>query len=165
MREVSDEIEEAMFEDRNGFLKVKECVREGVTLMEGDACDPQLPVTLGPQDIVIANNFLIHLSNQQAEACLLNITRLVVPGGHIFVWGVDLDIKTRMLRSFGMEPVTYNLEVVHNADERAREVWPLKWWGLEPLDKSRPDWNIRYCTVFWKPLNAELALSNSLQGA
>jgi hypothetical protein len=95
----------------------------------------------------------------------LNITRLVVPGGHIFVWGVDLDIKTRMLRSFGMEPVTYNLEVVHNADERAREVWPLKWWGLEPLDKSRPDWNIRYCTVFWKPLNAELALSNSLQGA
>lgn len=154
MRDVTDEIREAMFEIENGMLKVKGCVRQGATLMVEDAGNPQLPARLGPQDYVIASNFLIHLPNQLAETCLLNIARLVTPGGYVFVWGVDLDIKTRIMKALKMEPVMQNLEDIHMADKRAREVWPLKWWGLEPLDKNRPDWKVRYCTVFRKPASA-----------
>lgn len=153
MRDIDDEKLEVMFDCGTGHHKVKQCVTEGVSFLVGDACDPNLPETLGPQDIIIANNFLIHLPNQLAEACLNNIFRLVAPGGHIFVWGVDLDIKCRVLKSLGMEPVTYNLEDIYHADVRAREVWPLKWWGLEPLDNNRCDWMVRYCTVFRKPLD------------
>jgi hypothetical protein len=40
------------------------------------------------------------------------------------------------------------LEAIHDGDRSLREVWPYKYWGLEPLDKRRPDWPIRYASAF-----------------
>ena len=31
------------------------------------------------------------------------------------------------------------------------EAWPLHFWGLEPLDRKRRDWPVRYSTVFRVP--------------
>jgi hypothetical protein len=29
-----------------------------------------------------------------------------------------------------------------------RQLWPGHYAGLEPLDKGRPEWKVRYATVF-----------------
>jgi hypothetical protein len=29
-----------------------------------------------------------------------------------------------------------------------RSDWPWQWWGLEPLDRRRPDWETRYTAAF-----------------
>ena len=38
---------------------------------------------LGPQDMVVANNFLCHMAPADAEKCLRNIEQLVSPGGYL----------------------------------------------------------------------------------
>ena len=153
LKGVSEEQLELMFDRQDGFYSVKETLREGVSFLVGDACDKRLVETLGLQDIVMGNNFLIHLPDRAAEACLHNLDKLVAPGGALAVWGVDLDIKTRAVNSLKLKPFPYPVSIqnIYEADERALAVWPLKWWGLEPLDKARRDWIIRYCTVFRKP--------------
>ena len=37
---------------------------------------------------------------------------------------------------------------IHDGDPLVRADWPLHWWGLEPLDRRRPDWQTRYASVF-----------------
>ena len=41
--------------------------------------DPNLITSLGPQDLVIASNFLCHMDPRSAESCLRNLARLVKP--------------------------------------------------------------------------------------
>ena len=40
------------------------------------------------------------------------------------------------------------IENIHNGDLSIRMGWPWHYWGLEPVDKKRPDWKIRYASVF-----------------
>jgi hypothetical protein len=40
------------------------------------------------------------------------------------------------------------LKDVHEGDATLTVSWPFKYWGVEPFDKSRPDWRIRYASVF-----------------
>ena len=61
-----------------------------------DAADPELINILGPQDMVVASNFLCHMAPADAEKCLGNIAQLVSPGGYLFVSGVDLDVRTKV---------------------------------------------------------------------
>jgi chemotaxis methyl-accepting protein methylase len=139
---------EALCRQEGDHLYVHEWLRQGVQWIVADACDPNLSAIIGPQDIVVANNFLIHLSDELAERCLRSIISLVTPGGHLCVWGVNLDMRTRVVHERGLVPILSRIEEIHNADERAREVWPWLYWGLEPLDRARPDWQLRYVTIF-----------------
>src|SRR5262249_1311911 len=41
--------------------RIKPWLREGITWLVGDASDPSLIASLGPQDLVVANNFLCHM--------------------------------------------------------------------------------------------------------
>ena len=65
---------------------------------------------LGPQDMVVANNFLCHMDNLMAEKCLRNIARLVSPQGYLFVSGIDLDIRTKVAADLGWNPLQELLE-------------------------------------------------------
>ena len=49
--------------------------------------DPGLIKRLGPQDLVVANNFLCHLANERAEQCLRNLAQLISAGGYLFASG------------------------------------------------------------------------------
>jgi SAM-dependent methyltransferase len=128
--------------------EVKGWLRDGIIWKLGDALDPQLLSVLGPQHIVVASNFLCHLAPPVAEKCLRNIARLVEPDGYIFVSGVDLDVRTRVAIDLGWKPVLELLPEIHEGDPVMRADWPWQWWGLEPLDKRRPDWQIRYAAAF-----------------
>ncbi len=130
---------------------VKDGLRQGITWHLGDAGDLALVTKLGPQDIVLASNFLCHMDPPAAERCLRNIARLVTPGGHLFVLGVDLDVRARLARELGWEPLPELLREMHDGDPSVRNDWPWNWWGLEPLDERRSDWRLRYAIAFRVP--------------
>jgi SAM-dependent methyltransferase len=137
-----------MFDLEGDQAKVKPWLREGITWHLADAADPKLIRILGPQDVVVASNFLCHMARADAEKCLGNIARLVSPRGYLFVSGVDLDVRTKIALDLGWEPVRELMVEIHDGDLSTRADWPWEWWGLEPLNRRRHDWQIRYAAVF-----------------
>jgi SAM-dependent methyltransferase len=137
-----------MFDWEGNQAKVKSWLREGITWHLGDAGDPELINILGPHDMAVASNFLCHMARADAEKCLNNIARLVSPGGYLFVSGVDLDVRTKVALDLGWEPVPELMAEIHNGDPSVRADWPWEWWGLEPLNRKRQDWQIRYAAAF-----------------
>ena len=140
-----------MFDWKGDQAEVKPWLREGIAWQLGDAADPELIPTLGPQDMVVASNFLCHMPPADAAKCLRNIGRLANPGGYLFVSGVDLDIRARVARDLGWEPVAELIAEIHDGDPSVRADWPWRWWGLEPLNRRRHDWQARYAAVFRVP--------------
>jgi chemotaxis methyl-accepting protein methylase len=137
-----------IFDWEGDQAKVKSWLREGIVWELGDAADPELISVLGLQDIVVANNFLCHMGAADAEKCLRNMACLVVHGGHLFVSGVDLDVRTKVALDLGWKPTAELTADIHDGDPSIRADWPWQWWGLEPLDPRRADWQIRYAAVF-----------------
>lgn len=138
---------ESMFDVRGQEATVKQWLREGITWQTGDAGDPALAAAIGQQDIVVANRFLCHMLPKDAEKCLRNVDRLVRPGGYLLVCGVDLDVRTRIALERNWSPVTELIREIHASDDLG-PAWPVDYWGLEPLDDRRPDWQVRYATAF-----------------
>ena len=137
-----------MFDWEGDRAKVKSRLREGITWRVGDAADAELIRDLGPQDIVVASNFLCHMCPADADKCLRNIANLVAPGGYIFTSGVDLDVRTKVALDLGWKPVEELIAEIHDGDASVRTDWPWRWWGLEPLNQRRKDWQIRYAVAF-----------------
>jgi chemotaxis methyl-accepting protein methylase len=137
-----------IFDDNGHGMTIRPWLREGITWRTADATDPQLPALLGQQDFVFVNNMLCHLPPEAAERCLRDIVKLVHPRGFLFVSGVDLNIRTKVVRQLGLEPVIDLIEEVHNGDRTLIGDWPFRYWGLEPLQKRRHDWRTRYATAF-----------------
>ena len=138
----------ATFECEGEEARVRRQYREGITWHVGDAGDTKLVDVFGLQDIVVANRFLCHMQPEQAETCLRNLSYLVKPGGYLFVSGVDLGVRSKVARELGWTPVTELIHEIHEGDPSLRRDWPLQYWGLEPFDRRRSDWNIRYASVF-----------------
>jgi SAM-dependent methyltransferase len=137
-----------LLEPCSAKLKINPALREGIAWLIADATDPALPERMPLQNVVLANNFLIHMRASDAAHCFRNLVRLVTPGGYIFVSGADLDVRGSVAVELGLEPVVYRLEEVHRSDDLLKSGWPWEYWGLEPLDVSLPLWQTRYATVF-----------------
>jgi len=135
--------------DRDGdVVAVKSWIKQGINWQVGDVAESETLDALGPQDIVIANNFLCHMYPSMAEKCLRNIARLVRPHGYLFVSGIDLDIRTKVADDLGWRPMQELLEEIHEGDPCMKAVWPWHYAGLEPLNKKRGDWKRRYAAAF-----------------
>jgi chemotaxis methyl-accepting protein methylase len=145
---MSSEEMEAMFDREEDQLKVKSQFCGGISWHVGDAGDPGIVDSLGLQDIVVANRFLCHMCPDEAQRCLRNMARLVKAGGYLFVSGVDLDVRTRVATDLGWSPVTERIKEIHEGDPSLRRDWPLQYWGLEPFDDARTNWQVRYASVF-----------------
>jgi SAM-dependent methyltransferase len=137
-----------LFDDDGHQLAIKPWLRENIIWQVGDVTDPGLINLLGPQDMVFANNLLCHMYPADAEKCLRNIIKMVNPGGYLFVSGIDLDVRTKVVRALRLEPVIDLIEDIHNGDLTLITDWPFKYWGLEPFTMRRHDWRIRYSSVF-----------------
>jgi hypothetical protein len=77
---------------------------------------------IGPQDMVVASNFLCHMEPPAAENCLRNIAGLVKRGGYLFVSGVDLEVRAKVARELGWRPIP---EQIHDGDPSVRGDWPF----------------------------------------
>ncbi len=139
---------EAMFEVNGDVATVRPWLRERINWFQGDASGPHLAGILDSPDIVVANRFLCHMKPPAAESCLRNIARLVKNGGYLFVSGVDLDVRTKVAREMGWKPIPDLIKEIHEGDPSLRRSWPLEYFGLEPFRSDRPDWEIRYASVF-----------------
>jgi SAM-dependent methyltransferase len=139
---------EELFVSDGGVARVRPWIREGINWHLGDAGDPNLIRVTAPQDLVLASNFLCHMAPAEAENCLRNLAHIVKPGGYLFVTGVDLDVRAKVASELGWRPIFDLMEEIHEGDPALRRDWPCKWWGLEPLDKSRADWKMRYASAF-----------------
>jgi SAM-dependent methyltransferase len=141
------EIEEMFVRAPEGFA-VRPELRRGVAWRVADATDERLVELFSGQDIVVANDFLCHMEPGEAEKCLRNVARLVVPGGCLVASGIDLDVRSKVAGCLGWVPITEAIQQAHDGDPSLRAGWPLEYWGLEPLDPSRSDWRTRYASVF-----------------
>jgi hypothetical protein len=83
-----------------------------------------------------------------AEQCLRNIGHLVNPGGYLFVSGIDLDVRTIVARDLGWTPIEELLDEIHEGDSCMGPLWPFHYGGLEPMNKRRQDWRLRYAAAF-----------------
>jgi len=137
-----------MFDQDGDYMKIKSWIKKGIIWHPEDAGDPKILSVLGPQDMVVANNFLCHMCPPDSERCLRNIAQLLKPGGYLFVSGIDLDIRKKVASDLGWKPVRELMEEIHDGDPVLRDDWPFKWWGLEPLNKKRPGWKMRFASVF-----------------
>jgi SAM-dependent methyltransferase len=148
LNSLTSEEMQAMFNVEGDKAIIKSWIKEGVIWNVGDAADPEMIHALGLQDIVVGNNFLCHMDAEHAEACLVSISRAVKSGGYLVVSGIDLDVRTRVANRLGWKPIHELMEDVHDGDFYLRRDWPWKYWGLEPMNKGRYDWNVRYASVF-----------------
>jgi SAM-dependent methyltransferase len=139
---------EEFFDTDEQAVTVKPWIRKDIRWNVGDVGEPGVVEALGPQDMVVASNFLCHMVPSEAERCLRNIARLVSSCGYLFVSGIDLDVRTKVARDLGWKPVQEFLEEVHDGDPCLRAHWPWHYAGLEPLDKKRRDWRVRYAAAF-----------------
>jgi polysaccharide pyruvyl transferase WcaK-like protein/SAM-dependent methyltransferase len=137
-----------MFDRVGDRVRIRPCISEGIIWSVADAGDPELAEALGPQDIVVANNFMCHMKAGAAERCLRRVARILRPGGYLLVSGIDLDVRTRVAADLGWTPVNDLLEDIHEGDAAVRQDWPWQVWGLEPFDRHRDDWMIRYAAAF-----------------
>lgn len=148
MERLSDNEGEELFNIQDGITVVQPWLKENIRWYGGDACAAELVDLIGEQDIVIANRFLCHMYPQDAERCLGNITKLVAPGGYLFVSGVDLDVRQKVMRESGFEPVSDRLEEIHNGDYTLLQGWPWVYWGLEPISDKADNYLTRYAMVW-----------------
>ncbi len=148
---ISENSHEGLFIKAGKTLVVQDWLKESVTWAVGDACSPDLAARFGLHDVVLANNFLFQMSPGRAEACLRNLTGLVAPNGYLVVSGADLDMRSRILGELGFVPITAKCEQIYAAED-VHAAWPLRFWGLEPIDRTRQDWAARYTTVFRSPV-------------
>jgi chemotaxis methyl-accepting protein methylase len=155
---------EAIFDINHDTATVKGWLKEDVTWAVGDAGDPNLVHRHGPQDIVVANRFLCHMEPQIAERCLWNIGTLVKPGGYVFVSGVDLEVREKVARHLGWEPVRELIQEIHEGDPSLTNGWPLGWWGVEPFSRNRRGWQYRYACVCQVPDTHGPASTNQTAG-
>ncbi len=151
LRGLSENSLSEIFDTTQPELKIKNSIAAGTEWMVGDAGDDGLRAKLGPQDIVLANNFLIHMREAEATACLGKVIQLVRPGGLLVCRGVDLDVRERVTQQYRLQPIPNRIEEIHNSAVDARRDWPWNYCGLEPLDKTRNGWVRRYAAVYQAP--------------
>lgn len=150
-----------LFDPRKDAVAIKDWLKEGINWHVADAREREIVNRMDPQDIVVASNFLCHMVESEAEQCLRNIARLARPQGYLFVSGIDLDIREKVAEQLGWEPITELLEEIHDGDPCLRGQWPFLYGGLEPLNKRRPDWRIRYAVAFRLVPSTELRHEHS----
>ena len=103
---------------------------------------------LGPQDMVVANNFLCHMDDAEAERCLRLIARLVRPDGYLFVSGIDLDVREKVASDLHGSQYRNYLRRFTRGTVRLGARWPCHYGALEPLNKKRRDWRLRYAAAY-----------------
>lgn len=155
LKGLSEESLSELFDITEPKLKIKNSISAGVEWIVGDVRDDGFCEKLGLQDIVLANNFLIHMGEGEAAECLRKIVQLVGPGGLLVCRGVDLDVRERVTQQFQLRPIVMRIEEIHESAVDARHGWPWNYWGLEPLDKRRRDWVRRYAAVFQAPCSSD----------
>jgi len=138
--------------DRNGRdFVVKPAIRAMVSFDQANLLDSRSVRNFAPADLVLAQNVLFHLQPHDAERAFDNLLALLKPRSALCINGMDLDLRSRLTREAGLEPLDYNTRLIH---EQSRMHISSAWWryyyGIEPYCSWRPNHLNRYATIFVK---------------
>ncbi len=139
----------ATFDERDGLYAVKPDITRRVTFGVADAFDPRLVEQTGTADIVFAQNLLYNFPRAVARRAFANLCQLLNPRAVLFIDGVDLDMREKLTREYGLVPLDFRVREIHDDARVIRGCgWPWHYWGLEPFSTAHRDWHRRYATVF-----------------
>ncbi len=142
-------IAERLFEGQGDTLTVRDDIRARVTFAPGDAVTDDLAAK-GPYDLVLGQNFMIHMNEAMAAQAFANLASAMAPHGALFVHGIDLDLRERLAARHGLAPVAWRIAEIHDEDSVRRNAWPFYYWGLEPLEPDHPRFAMRYSSIYRK---------------
>jgi chemotaxis methyl-accepting protein methylase len=147
---VNEEFATGMFDSKDGVLTVKPQYVAPVSFDVGDITDPAYMGRLPKSELVFAQNVLFHLPRPVAKKAFKNLVDMLRPGGALFVNGMDMDMRVRLTKQYGLEPVAERIAEIHEDARVDRGAnWADSYWGREPLKMSR-DWVRKYCTIYRK---------------
>jgi chemotaxis methyl-accepting protein methylase len=147
IRTAAAPIMERMFTREGARWRVNDDLRAHVTFSVGNVLAGDF-AALGRFDIVLGQNFLIHMDDAMARRAFAALAARVNEGGAIFLAGADLDLRATEASRHGLTPVDWNIEALHEEDHVRRGGWPWNYWGLEPYDGAKPDAMRRYATIY-----------------
>ena len=125
-------------------------IRERVSFAYGDVLSAEFR-QFKNYDLVLGQNFMIHMNKASAETALASLVAATRSGGALFLGGMDLETKTSLLAPHQLVPVDWNVEAIHEEDDMRRSAWPWHYWSLEPINRRDRDYLTRYSTIFLKP--------------
>jgi SAM-dependent methyltransferase len=135
---------------RNGDeLGVDPRIRERIRFAHGDALSQEMGAG-GPYDLVLGQNFMIHMAPDTAATAFANLVGAMRDDGALFIHGIDLDLKQGLVARHHLAPVDWRIAEIHDEDKVRRNAWPMYYWGLEPLDRAHPHFAARYASIYRK---------------
>jgi chemotaxis protein methyltransferase CheR len=147
---VNDEFANGMFDVKDDVCTVKPQYVAPVSFDVGDITDAAYMDRLPRSELVFAQNVLFHLPRPVAKNAFKNLVAMLRPGGVLFVNGMDMDMRVRLTKQYGLEPVAERIAEIHEDARVDRGAhWADSYWGREPLKMSR-DWVRKYCTIYRK---------------
>jgi chemotaxis protein methyltransferase CheR len=148
-RHLPKDFVESTFDVTDGVYSIKKDLLATATFGVLDVLDAAALARIAPSDIVFAQNFLFHLEPAMARQAMRNIVGLMGPKSVLFADGTDIGLRQRLAGELSLEPLDFKIREIHAEAGWARaEGWPYRYWGLEPISDSRPDWKHRYATIF-----------------
>ncbi len=104
-------------------------------------------------DLVVCQNVLTHLEPPAATVLLDRLLARAKPRAVFLCSGVDLDLKAQIAGA-GFQPWMGRLDEIHDAFASHRMHFRQNrgqhYFELEDIDRARPDWPVRYCTLFYR---------------
>jgi SAM-dependent methyltransferase len=143
------DVAKTLLERSGGDWSIRPEVARRVSFDVGDALVERLQ-DIGRFDVVLAQNFMVHMDDTSAGQALRVMSACVRPEGAMLLGGMTLDMRAGATSSVGLVPVDWSIRTIHDEDTVRRNAWPFAYWSLEPLDDSRSDWKARYSTIFRK---------------
>jgi hypothetical protein len=147
------ELENILFRHKGDQWVVQDVIRSNYTVEQLSTLAPEFSKHFQNYDLVFAQNYLIHMSDEDAERAFSALVATLRPRGALFIGGMDLDLKIKLCRGHGLKPVVDDLRQIHEEDDLRRPWWPWKYWALESFDNNLPDAAWRYATVFVKDID------------
>ena len=146
---VSEAFIASTFHQQGEDLEVRPEIRERMTFQIADVLDAHLISRIEQADIVVAQNFLYHLSRRQSRRAFAHLCAVLKPRAALFVDGMDIDLRHALTAKAGLRPLDYLIPEIHNDAMTLRGApWPWTYWGLEPMNTARKDWKQRYATIY-----------------
>ncbi len=148
-KKLPPEFIDELFTRDGDTYEVRAEFREGVSFEQSNVLDLEALSSLGPADIIFAQNFLFHLSPKDALEGMHNLGSILADRAVMFLDGTDLPVRSQATTELSLAPMTYKMQQIHDEARWARAPgWPHHYWGLEPFGTVADDIDRRYATIF-----------------
>ena len=146
-----------MFDRQGDQLKVKPWLKEGIRWHCGSVDDPSLLTVLGPLAAGHRHgeSLPVPYATGQRGAQPAERRSPGQAGGYLFASGVDLDVRAKVAKELGWEPIMETMKEVYRGRPDAER------WMADRILRHRAlprDWTTRYSSAFQLGLQALCAL-------